>query len=77
MDVADWVGWCGSALTLAAFYCSEARRMRPIAVCANLAMLAYGVAAALPPVFALHALLLPVNLWRWAESLGVVSSPES
>ena len=63
----DALGWAGSALTVATFYCRNLRHMRPIAVCANVAMLGYGLVGALPPVVALHALLLPINLWRWRE----------
>lgn len=66
----DVLGWCAAALMVATFACRDARRMRPLAVATNLAFIGYGVAAALAPVLALHALLLPINLWRWAEARG-------
>jgi hypothetical protein len=68
---AEWLGWLAAALMLATFSCKDTRRMRPLAVACNLAFIGYGAAASLAPVLALHLLLLPLNLWRWAEcSLG-------
>lgn len=64
---ADWMGWLAAALMVATFGCREARCMRPLAVATNLAFIGYGLVAALAPVLALHALLLPINLWRWRE----------
>lgn len=64
---ADWLGWLAAALMVATFGCREARCMRPLAVATNLAFIGYGLTAALAPVLALHALLLPINLWRWWE----------
>lgn len=70
MPHAEVLGWCAAALMVATFACRDARRMRPLAVATNLAFIGYGVAASLAPVLALHALLLPINLWRWAETPG-------
>ena len=64
---ADWLGWLAAALMLATFACREARCMRPLAVGTNLAFIGYGLTAGLAPVLALHAMLLPINLWRWWE----------
>jgi hypothetical protein len=64
---ADWPGWLAAALMVATFGCRDARCMRPLAVATNLAFMGYGLTAALAPVLALHALLLPINLWRWWE----------
>jgi len=75
----DWLGWLAAALMVATFGCREARCMRPLAVATNLAFIGYGLTAALAPVLALHALLLPINLWRWWEctrlNAGVASPP--
>jgi hypothetical protein len=46
--------------------------VRPLAVATNVAFIGYGALAALPPVLALH-LLLPVNLWRWAQVAGTAA----
>ncbi|MDZ7654274.1 MAG: hypothetical protein U5L03_17785 [Burkholderiaceae bacterium] len=57
---------------MATFACHDACCMRPLAVATNLAFIGYGAAAALPPVLALHLLLLPINLWRWAEGVRAI-----
>ena len=64
---ADAIGWLAASLMTATFFCRDALAMRPLAVATNLAFVGYGAAAALPPVLALHLLLLPINLWRWHE----------
>jgi hypothetical protein len=64
----ETLGWGAAALMVTTFCCREARMMRPLAVATNLAFIGYGAAAALTPVLTLHLLLLPINLWRWAES---------
>lgn len=68
METPDALGWLAAGLMVATFGCRDVRAMRPLAVAANLAFIGYGVAAWLLPVLALHALLLPINLWRWAEA---------
>jgi hypothetical protein len=65
----DLLGWVAAALMVGTFACRDARCMRPLAVATNLAFIGYGLAAALPPVLALHLLLLPINLWRWCEGV--------
>jgi hypothetical protein len=40
------------------------RRLRPPALAANAAFIAYGTSAELLPVMVLHLALVPVNLWR-------------
>jgi uncharacterized delta-60 repeat protein len=67
MSNPDVLGWLAAGLMVATFGCREARAMRPLAVATNLAFIGYGAAASLAPVLALHGLLLPINLWRWAE----------
>ena len=68
MPTHDLLGWCASALMVATFSCRNPLWMRALAVCTNLAFIAYAVATGLPPVLALHALLLPINLMRWWQS---------
>ena len=67
MSNPDVLGWLAAGLMVATFGCREARAMRPLAVATNLAFIGYGLAASLVPVLTLHVLLLPINLWRWAE----------
>lgn len=70
MIAPDLIGWAAAALMVATFACRNVRVMRPLAIATNLAFISYGALAELPPVLALHLLLLPVNLWRWAELAG-------
>lgn len=64
MPIHELLGWCASALMVATFACRRPLRMRSLAVCTNLAFMAYAATTGLPPVLALHALLLPINLLR-------------
>ncbi|WP_341892751.1 Calx-beta domain-containing protein, partial [Variovorax sp. YR752] len=74
MSNPDVLGWLAAGLMVATFGCREAGAMRPLAVATNLAFIGYGVAALLVPVLTLHLLLLPINLWRWAEVLRAKES---
>lgn len=67
----DALGWAAAALMVATFACRDARAMRPLAVVTNVAFIGYGVMASLTPVLTLHLLLLPVNLWHWADASGL------
>jgi hypothetical protein len=66
---ADPLGWSAAALMVATFSCRDPSWMRPLAVCTNVAFIAYATSAGLAPVLALHALLLPINLLRWRQSV--------
>jgi hypothetical protein len=65
----DSVGYLASMLVLAAFAVKEMIPLRVIALASNVAFLAYGLAHGLPPVWLLHALLLPLNGWRLLEAV--------
>jgi hypothetical protein len=67
----DILGWAAAALMVATFSCREARLLRPLAAATNIAFIGYGLMAGLAPVLALHLLLLPINLWRWAQACDV------
>lgn len=67
----DILGWAAAALMVATFSCREARLLRPLAVATNVTFIGYGLAASLMPVLALHLLLLPINLWRWAQAVAL------
>lgn len=71
MPIHELLGWFASALMVATFACRRPLRMRSLAVCTNLAFMAYALTNGLPPVLALHALLLPINLLRaWQARHG-------
>lgn len=65
----DYLGWMAAGLTLLTFASAEPRRLRIMALTANLAFMAYGASAGLVPVLALHAALLPINLWRLLQAV--------
>lgn len=64
MTPVDILGWSAALLMVATFSCRDPLWMRRLAVCTNLAFIGYACVAWLPPVLALHALLLPINLMR-------------
>jgi hypothetical protein len=43
--------------------------LRVLAVCSNFVFLAYGLGMHLAPVYVLHAILLPMNVWRLWQAL--------
>jgi hypothetical protein len=65
----DLIGYVASALVLAAFYMREMVPLRIVALCSNLAFIAYGAALGLTPIWLLHILLLPMNGWRLVQAV--------
>jgi hypothetical protein len=61
------IGYLASTLVLMTFATNDLRRLRVIAILSNLAFIAYGGLAWLPPVLGLHLLLLPLNVVRLVE----------
>lgn len=70
MTMDEALGWLAASLMLLTFSCVDARTLRVCAVAANLAFIAYGLAAHLMPVVALHCVLLPVNLTRLVQAMA-------
>ena len=68
LSTTDLIGFAASALVLATFCMPSMSALRRTAVLSNLAFIAYGYLDQLPPVLLLHALLLPVNLYRLAQA---------
>jgi len=75
LSAANFAGWprelCGylaSGLVLLTFSMQSMRKLRVIAVASNVAFIAYSVLAGLHPVFALHCVLLPLNVYRLMQS---------
>ncbi len=71
----DLVGFLASALVLAAFFARDMVPLRVLALCSNVAFLAYGLRLGLAPVWLLHALLLPVNCCRLVQAMGTGALP--
>jgi hypothetical protein len=69
MTIWDTAGYLASSLVITAFCMKDLLRLRLAASVSNVAFLIYGLALGLAPVWLLHAILLPVNLWRlWQYS---------
>jgi hypothetical protein len=67
MNGTDLMGWSAAALTLMAFTMRDVRRLRLASLAASVCFIVYGATTAAWPVLALHAVLLPVNLYRLLE----------
>ncbi|MDX2006807.1 MAG: hypothetical protein SFU83_16165 [Meiothermus sp.] len=67
MSLDDVVGYLAALLVLVAFSMRDMVVLRLVAIASNLAFLAYGALADLPPVLLLHAVLLPTNLFRLTQ----------
>jgi hypothetical protein len=65
----DALGYLAAAAVLATFSVRSIRALRALAIISNLLFIAYAAFANLSPVLALHALLLPLNMWRLREML--------
>jgi len=69
MTIWDTAGYLASSLVITAFCMKDIRQLRLAALVSNVAFLVYGLGLGLVPVWLLHAILLPVNLWRlWQYS---------
>jgi hypothetical protein len=71
----DLAGYIASALVLAAFYMKSMVWLRVVALLSNLAFIAYGLALNLPPIWLLHALLVPLNWFRLIEATRTRRAP--
>ncbi len=69
MSYTSDIGFIASALVLAAFGMKDMVNLRIVAICSNVAFIAYAVVLHLFPILILHVVLLPLNGWRLAEAL--------
>lgn len=61
------IGYVACCLVLATFYVKRILTLRLIAICSNVAFIMYALGSTLYPIFILHSLLLPLNLYRIFE----------
>ncbi|KTD74304.1 hypothetical protein [Legionella tucsonensis] len=61
------IGYVACCLVLATFYVKRILTLRLIAICSNVAFILYALGSTLYPIFVLHSLLLPLNLYRIFE----------
>jgi hypothetical protein len=62
--MADVLGYAASCAVLATFLMRTMVPLRLIAILSNVLFLAFGYIENIHPVFFLHMVLLPINLWR-------------
>jgi hypothetical protein len=67
----DGLGFVAAGLVLATFCMKRLVPLRAMAITSNLAFILYGYAAGIEPVLVLHLILLPINVMRLLESLGI------
>jgi len=77
LTTTEMFGYLASGLVLTTFASNDLRRLRLIAILSNLAFIAYGGLAWLPPVLGLHLILLPLNVLRLADLSKVSGNPTS
>ncbi len=68
----EGVGYLASLLVFCTFYMKTMLPLRAVAIASNVAFLTYGLAGGLYPVFALHAVLLPLNCLRLRQMQQLV-----
>jgi CRP/FNR family transcriptional regulator, cyclic AMP receptor protein len=76
----NWIeaaGYLASVLVLATFCMKTMIPLRGAAICSNVAFIVYGFYDHLYPVLILHAILLPLNIWRGAQMLRLVRRVEA
>lgn len=71
----DAIGYLAAVLVLAAFCMRDMTTLRVLAMASNIAFIAYAARAGLHPVLLLHAVLLPLNLWRLLHGRWGASGP--
>lgn len=72
MNLPEIFGYVASALVLATFTMRTMIPLRILGIASNIAFIAYGYAAGLLPVLLLHAVLLPLNVYRLAEMYRLI-----
>lgn len=63
-DSADYFGFLAASCVLISTITPSIRWIRVAALFSNIFFVAYGLMHNLPPVLALHTILLPINLWH-------------
>ena len=64
MSWIDIVGYSAALAVLAAFCMSSIVPLRMVAILSNVLFALYGLSAHLYPVFLLHSILLPINVFK-------------
>jgi hypothetical protein len=72
MQLAEVLGYMAAGLVLATFTMRTMIPLRVLGVASNVAFISYGYVADLVPVLLLHAVLLPLNVYRLLEMRRMV-----
>ncbi|HEX4409357.1 MAG TPA: hypothetical protein VH206_11345 [Xanthobacteraceae bacterium] len=64
MNATDTLGYAASSAVLVTFLMTRMTPLRVVAIVSNVLFIAFGFMQHVYPVFFLHLVLLPVNLWR-------------
>ena len=73
----NWIeafGYLGALLTLGTYSMKRMLPLRVIGICANCVFIAYGLLAPVYPQLVLHAVLLPLNAFRFWEMLQLIEN---
>ena len=70
MNTVEGIGYLAASLVLATFCMKSMDALRLAAIASNMAFIAYGYFGHLAPVLLLHALLLPINIYRLVEPVS-------
>ena len=62
--MADMLGYAASCAVLATFLMRTMVPLRLVAILSNILFLVFGYIQNIHPVFLLHLVLLPINVWR-------------
>ncbi len=77
MSWVDMVGYAAALTVLGSFCMSTIVPLRVLAVLSNVLFGIYGVSAHLYPVFFLHSILLPINLFKLARVRSSAERPHA
>lgn len=67
MSALEILGYVGGVLVFSTFYLKTMIPLRVVAIASNVVYIAYSAMAGLVPILLLHALLMPLNIWRLIE----------
>jgi hypothetical protein len=67
LSLTNEIGFAAAGLVLATFCMHSMEPLRWVAIASNVAFIAYAYLAGLAPVLLLHAVLLPVNVYRLTQ----------
>ena len=67
MSTLEVLGYLGGVLVFSTFYLKTMIPLRLVAIASNIVYIAYSALAGLVPILVLHALLMPLNIWRLVE----------